>query len=150
MSRFRGSLASLALIAHVALLEGYVDECSSDPAHHRSFGDFAGFFTSYVQRCGDTGGLFPLGGTDASTYPAFCAAIGGRARLSDPSFFQVLASAARTLARRVGSARVVAVSPVFTPTLVSLLLAPAPAPVACSCRLPSPFRLPLVAFRPSL
>ena len=43
-----------------------------------------------------------------------------------------------------------AVSRVFTPTLVSLLLAPAPAPVACSCRLPSPFRLPLVAFRPSL
>ena len=104
LSRFRGSLASLALIAHVALLEGYVDECSSDPAHYRSFGDFAGFFTSYVQRCGDAGGLFPLGGADASTYPAFCAAIG--ARLSDPGFPQVPASAARTLARRVGSARV--------------------------------------------
>jgi hypothetical protein len=43
-----------------------------------------------------------------------------------------------------------AVSPVFTPTLVSLLLAPAPAPLACSCRLSSPCRLALVAFRPSL
>jgi hypothetical protein len=76
-------MACLALPAHVlALLDAYISQCSSDPSHHRSFGEFAGFFTSYVQRCAGYGGLFRPGGADASEYGAFCDTLA--LRFSDP------------------------------------------------------------------
>ena len=63
-----------------------------------------------------TGGLFPLGGADTSTYPAFCAAIG--ARLSDPGFPQVPASAgcSHPCSTCGWALPALAVSPVLTPT----------------------------------
>ena len=97
------ALMVLPTIAHDVLLDSYLSELSADPYHHRTFGDFAGFFAAYVQRSAEAGALFPPDTQSESRFPSFCGVLS--LSLSDPDFPSIPASEARATLRRAGAQR---------------------------------------------